>query len=503
MKDEKILLIEDSEFDAELAIEALCSSGYESNNIHCIKNINDIVTKCKSNNYKIIVSDYDLITFNALDVIYELERLGIRTPVICLTGAIGEEKAAALIKQGIKGYLLKENVEKLPDLIEKICDEFERELQLQKMQMEIKESENKYRSLFENLSIGVAVHELTYENDKPVDYRIIEMNKIAGEILNMDISEVVGKHASEVFNDKPPYIDIYIKAVKSKKPYSFQTYYEKMGKHFEITVYSTEPDRFITIFSDISEKINAEAQMKNIQRLESVGTLASGVAHEINNPINGILNYSQIIMDEAKINSEIYQYAQIIKKESMRIAETTSNLLQFSRYDTGQCEYVSLNKILKQTISLLETTIKKEKISLIVDLDTKIEVNCHPQQIQQIVMNLLLNAKSAVIERNEADKREMKIKISSNEFNKSGKEYIRIIVEDNGKGIPPENNEKIFAPFFTTKSRCEGTGLGLSISQKIAQAHKGNLYFESEENNYTRFYLELPKECKCADDRES
>ena len=503
MKNEKILLIEDSKLDAELAVEALSSSGYDSRDIHCIKNIDDISTSFKLNEYKIIITDYDLIAFNALDVIDEIEKLGIKVPVLCFTGAIGEEKAAALIKQGISGYLLKENIDQLPDLIIKICDEFERELQLQKMQMEIRESENKYRSLFENLSMGVSVHELVYENNKPIDYRLIEMNRMAGEILDIDVGKVIGKTASEVYNDKPPYIDIYIKAVKSKKPYIFQTYYEKMDKHFEITVYSTEPDRFITIFSDISEKISAEAQIKNIQRLESVGILASGVAHEINNPINGILNYSQIIMDEAKINSEIYQYAQIIKKESMRIAETTSNLLQFSRYDTGQCEHVSLSEILKQTISLVEATIKKEKICIVVDLDAKLEVSCYPQQIQQIVMNLLLNARSAVIERYEADKRDMEIKISSNEFIKAGKKYIRIIVEDNGKGIPPENNEKIFAPFFTTKSRSEGTGLGLSISQKIAQSHKGNLYFESEENKYTRFYLELPKEGKCSDERES
>ncbi len=494
MEDYKILLIEDSELDAELAVEVLCNAGYKKFNIDCIKDLIEVKNKVEANDYMIVISDYDLVTFNALDVINELNKLAVNLPVICLTGAIGEEKAAILIKQGIDGYLLKENIDNLPKLIETVYEEHDKCKKIEQMQQKILSSEKKYRSLFENLSIGVAVHELVYDSsDMPINYKIIELNKMAEDILGLTRNEVIGKIASEVYNDEPPYIDTYIKVVKSGNTHRFETYYEKMNKYFDITVYSIEPNKFITIFSDISEKVRTDAQLRNSQKLESIGTLASGVAHEINNPINGILNYGQVILDATAAGSDINKYAGEIIYETKRVSGIVKNLLDFSRQSGEQHSYAQIEDIIGKTLSLINTIFRHDNISLNVDISENIsKIKCRSQQIQQVLMNLLTNARDSLNEKYPEYHENKKINIECHEFSKDKRKWISISIEDFGAGIPEDIKNRIFDPFFTTKGKNKGTGLGLSISYGIIKEHHGEIIVDSREGKYTKFTLILP-----------
>ncbi|MBT7782010.1 MAG: HAMP domain-containing protein [Anaerolineae bacterium] len=252
---------------------------------------------------------------------------------------------------------------------------------------------------------------------------------------------------------------------------------------------------------EITERVRAEEEKQQMeihllqqQKLESIGTLASGVAHEINNPLMGIMNYAQLIhnrIDPAE--DQLREFAGEIVFESERVAEIVRNLLTFSRQEKESHSLVQISTIVNGTLSLIRTIIKRDQIRLEVDLpDNLPQIKCRSQQIQQVLMNLLTNARDALNEHYPAYDSDKVISLRVNLFKKEGRKWLRITVEDHGVGIPDKNRERIFDPFYTSKDRALSTGLGLSISLGIVQDHHGKLTFESEEGQPTRFYLDLP-----------
>ena len=242
------------------------------------------------------------------------------------------------------------------------------------------------------------------------------------------------------------------------------------------------------------EQKNIEDIMKyrQQQKLESIGTLASGVAHEINNPIMGIINYAQLILDENNV-ADKNDYAKEIISEALRIADITKDLLFYSRQQKQEHSLASINDIILKTLSLVRSMLNKDQIDVQLNLNDDLpQLKCRSQQIQQIMMNLLTNAKDALNDRYPGGNPDKTIFISNNLFNEGGRRWIRVIVEDHGTGISPDVQQRVFDPFFSTKSRDIGTGLGLPISYGIAKDHHGRLFFDTETGRYTRFILELP-----------
>jgi PAS domain S-box-containing protein len=243
------------------------------------------------------------------------------------------------------------------------------------------------------------------------------------------------------------------------------------------------------------EKKVTDAHLNQQQRLESIGTLAGGVAHEINNPINGIMNYGQLLLDSSSANSENAEYAKEIIFETKRVAIIVENLLRFSRDEKQEHSYAIIKDVIEQTLSLIKTVIKHDQIDLQIDIpDDLPKLKCRSQQIQQVIMNLLTNARDTLNEKHEGYHKDKIIKLLCKQFNKDNRSWLRITVEDHGNGIPESMQENIFEPFFTSKSRDKGTGLGLSISYGIVKEHLGELTFKTKEGSYTKFYLDLPVE---------
>ena len=241
------------------------------------------------------------------------------------------------------------------------------------------------------------------------------------------------------------------------------------------------------------ERLFLESQLRNQQKLESIGILAGGVAHEINNPINGIMNYGQLILDESEQDSDINTYASEILRETERVANIVRNLLKFSRKDQSYYSKQNIRDIIENTTSLINTIFKKDRITLNINIPKSLpSINCNSQQIQQVLMNLLTNARDSLNEKYPGYHKDKIIKISARTVSKDGNRLVQLEVEDTGSGIPDEIRDNIFDPFFTTKEPGMGTGLGLSISYKIIAEHGGELYFESEPEKYTRFFMELP-----------
>lgn len=256
---------------------------------------------------------------------------------------------------------------------------------------------------------------------------------------------------------------------------------------------------FLLIGTDVSdrkaaerERANLEAQLRQQQKLESIGTLASGVAHEINNPIQSIMNYADLVRMRADPGGAVADFAGEIIAETERVANIVRNLLAFARQEKEHHSPARIIDIVESTLTLMRAVLRRDHIILRVDVPEHLpSVKCRSQQIQQVFMNLLGNARDALnIRYPEYDDGKW-IAISSRLEEREGEPWVCTTVEDHGSGIAADVIDRVFDPFFTTKGRDEGTGLGLSVSHGIMREHRGELEVESVPGEYTRFHLNL------------
>jgi len=251
---------------------------------------------------------------------------------------------------------------------------------------------------------------------------------------------------------------------------------------------------------DIGERLALEARVRQAQKLESLGTLAGGVAHEINNPIMGITGFADLIRTEVEEGSPIHDYAASIRRETERVHTLVRNLLGFARKEKeAPPKPEHMCEIVENTLSLIRTLIRHDAIELEVSVPEDLPpVICHSQRIQQVVMNLLTNARDAVNARYPEADPNKKILLRAQAFDRAGSVWVRTTIEDRGFGIPEEVRERMFDPFYTTKPEEKGTGLGLWILYGIVKDHGGNITVETEPGSHTRIHVDLPAEIAMA-----
>lgn len=240
------------------------------------------------------------------------------------------------------------------------------------------------------------------------------------------------------------------------------------------------------------EVLGIEAHLRQSQKLESLGTLASGVAHEINNPLMGMMNYAELA--KRHVDGDTAEgYLEEICNEGSRIARIVRNLLSFSRQENEAPHPADLADIVDAALSLVGAVLRKDQIAIELEIpDNLPQVTCRSQQIQQVIINLLTNARNALNQRYAGFHANKTVHISARPFTKERSEWVRMTIEDHGAGMEDEVVRRIFDPFFTTKPRDEGTGLGLSVSYGIVKDHRGELSVESAHGEFTRFYMDLP-----------
>ena len=249
----------------------------------------------------------------------------------------------------------------------------------------------------------------------------------------------------------------------------------------------------IILVDDITERIELETQLTQAEKLSSIGLLAAGVAHEVNTPLAVISSYTQMLAKQMRPmmeqNDRIAPVLEKITQQTFRASEIVNGLLNFSR--TGGTEFASvdLNRLLRDTLTLLEHQFKTTMIRVDADLDPDLpRIHGNEGKLQQVVLNLLLNARDALDGSSDAH-----FRIATEQ--KAG--HVWVVVQDFGDGIEPENLHRIFDPFFTTKTKPhngqhKGTGLGLAVSYGIMQEHAGKMHVQSEVSVGTTFRLEFP-----------
>jgi PAS domain S-box-containing protein len=237
----------------------------------------------------------------------------------------------------------------------------------------------------------------------------------------------------------------------------------------------------------------AKLQAIRSGQLALLGELAAGVAHEINNPINGIINYAQILININKKKRRENDIAGRILKESDRIAEIVKSLLSFARDNKEKKHHVRIHEIISVTLALIATQIRNDCIRLNLNIPSDFpEIIAHPEQIKQVFLNIISNARYSLNQKYPGKHGDKTLEIVGEEINVENLPHIQITFNDRGMGIPVEVLDKVINPFFSTKSGDEGTGLGLSISHGIVSDHGGKLMISSVEGEFTKVTVELP-----------
>jgi PAS domain S-box-containing protein len=241
--------------------------------------------------------------------------------------------------------------------------------------------------------------------------------------------------------------------------------------------------QFQELYQDVTELRKAQEQLQHSQLLASLGEMTAGIAHEVNNPLGSVLLYSELLM-AGDTPRTLKRDLKVIHDEAKRAARIMTDLLTYSRRMGSQGRRLDLHKALKKVVDMRHYAQMVRNISVAVDLhDEPIYVVGNSSQLTQLFMNLILNAEEALEESNGGN-----ISITT----RIDDEWAKISIADNGPGIPQENLQQIFYPFFTTKPTGKGTGLGLSTCYGIVTAHKGLIHAERNNMGGATFVIELP-----------
>ena len=242
---------------------------------------------------------------------------------------------------------------------------------------------------------------------------------------------------------------------------------------------------FRGVSRDISERKAAEQQLFTTSKLASVGELVAGVAHELNNPLTGIIGYAQLLTSRGNVSQDVKRDLDRICQESQRAAKIVQNLLSFARQRKPEKNCFDVNELIQKTLELRNYELRISNIGIYVNLAPGLpRVIGDYHQIQQVVLNILINAEQAILEA----KHRGKITITTSTV----EGHVEISIADSGSGIANEDIGKVFDPFFTTKEVGSGTGLGLSVCHGIVTEHGGKIYVESRKGKGATFTIELP-----------
>ncbi|HXY16051.1 MAG TPA: ATP-binding protein [Terriglobales bacterium] len=241
----------------------------------------------------------------------------------------------------------------------------------------------------------------------------------------------------------------------------------------------------LIIMDDITERVELEAQLSQSDKLSSIGLLAAGVAHEVNTPLAVISSYAQMLSKQVQGDAQKSALLEKITRQTFRASEIVNNLLNFSRTSSTEFTEVDVNKVISDTLALLEHQFKTSRIKVRDDLTQHLPtIKGNPGRLQQVFLNLFLNAKDAMVNGGT-------LRVAT--WNGEG---VNVLVSDTGAGIAPEHIRRIYDPFFTTKvsrdGQARGTGLGLSVTYGIIQEHAGKIRVESQPGEGTSFYLDFP-----------
>ncbi len=390
--------------------------------------------------------------------------------------------------------------------IRKLIDNLE--LKVRERTAELSESERRFRQLFEHSSSGVAVYESV---DEGKNFVLKDINKAVETIEGVKRSELIGRKVTEVFPGVVEFglLDVFRQVWQTGQSACHPVNYYSEGRSDgwrDNSVYKLPSGEIVAVYDDLTawkqaetERIAMEDKLQRAQKMESIGLLAGGVAHDLNNILSGIINYPELLLMQMPKDSEMRQLAQAIHDSGQRAAAVVADLLTFARGVACTKEPANLNSLVQEYVGSPEHRKLQSlhaNISCISNLDNRLQnIDCSPVHIKKCIMNLVTNAMEAIegagriviSTQNQYMDEKLALKNGINPG-----EYAMLTVTDNGNGISQIDLEHIFEPFYTKKVMgVSGTGLGLAVVWSSVMDHGGTVQVESSERG-TSFILYFP-----------
>ena len=352
-----------------------------------------------------------------------------------------------------------------------------------KMEIALKQAAKEWRETFDSISDAISIH--------TKDNKIVRVNKAFADTFSIEPRQLIGQHCWELMHGTraPVAACPHQETLQTGKPARTEFFEPHLGKHLEVTTSPLFDDRgeitgTVHIARDITERKRQDEQLMMTDRLASIGELASGAAHELNNPLTSVIGFSQLLM-ERDVPDDIREDVTIIYSQAQRAAEVVKNLLTFARKHTPVKELSQINRIVEDVLSLRAYEHKVNNIVVKRNLPPDLpEIMADYFQMQQVFINIIINAEYFMKEAHNGGTLIVKTERRN--------DAVVVSIADDGPGISRESLGQIFNPFFTTKEVGKGTGLGLSICHGIVTEHGGKIYAESELGQGATFVIELP-----------
>jgi len=350
----------------------------------------------------------------------------------------------------------------------------------------VSRSQKEWETTFDAMQDCVSVHDTMG--------KVIRANVALARRLKTIPQKVIGRYCSELYGAEEP-IPASCRHTQPRKSEALiveEVSLPAMGGVFQISVspWYDKDNRLvgsIHVAKDISNEKLLQQQLIQSEKLSAIGELISGVAHELNNPLTGVMGYSQLLQLRKDLDERAKESLLKINNLALRCQKIVQNLLSFARKQKPERNLTDINEILEKTIDLRNYEFQVNNIEIKRELDPYLpKTIADAHQLQQVFLNLLTNAEQAMLESH--GKGHLKIRTSVD----AQKELILIELSDDGPGIPEGHLTRIFDPFFTTKEVGKGTGLGLSLSYGMIKEHGGNIFVRSRLGEGSTFAIELP-----------
>ena len=468
----RVLHLEDDEHDQIFVQETLRAGGLDCELV-TVKNSQDFETELRKNHFDLIISDYSMPSFDGLSGLEMARKLSPDIPFIFFSGTIGEESAVDSLKKGAADYVIKQRPHRLVPAIRQALENVAAKARLKNTEQKNREQ----AELLDKATDAILVCDL--------NNHIIYWNRGAEQIYGWTTKEVIGKDIAQVlFHGKSPLqIEQMTKAVEESGEWTGEwREVTKANKPIlvqcRITLIRNEqgrPKSLLFINTDITERKQLEEQFLRSQRLESLGTLVSGIAHDLNNSLTPVLIGVDVLRKAPQDKDTVLN---MMEKNARRSAEMIKQMLSFARGDDTSKTLIPIEPLVNEMSKTLLHTFPKRIQIEIKSVTKPWPVSGVPTQIYRVLMNLCVNARHAMprggtltlsVENAGIDSETA----ASIPDAKPGN-YVCIGVADTGTGMTPDQMEKLFRPFFTTKAPGKGTGLGLSTPRASSKITAGS-----------------------------
>jgi PAS domain S-box-containing protein len=347
----------------------------------------------------------------------------------------------------------------------------------------LRQAAEEWRRTFDSITDGVSI----LDNHA----RLLKVNRAFADIFKKKPQELIGKVCCELIHGTatPIHGCPHQITLQMGKAAQLEVFEPNLGIYLDVSTSPIFDDSgrvsgSVHICRDITERKHMEEKLLTTDRLSSVGELASGIAHELNNPLTGVIGLSELLL-KSDVPDAVREDLEVIFSEAQRAAQVVKNLLTFTRKHPQVRQMLNINDVIHKVLHLRAYEEKVNNIEVVTCLASDLpEISADYFQLQQVFLNIVINAEYFMLETHNRGK----LVITTE---RAG-DYVRASFADDGSGISKEHMRHLFDPFFTTKEVGKGTGLGLSICHGIVTAHGGNIYARSEPGQGATFVVELP-----------